>query len=144
VTLSDVALIAATMAGPVLAVQAQKWIERSRANGERREAIFKALMATRGGRLLSPQHVEALNMIELEFRRERFWFDRFRDVREAWRTYLDHLNAPIATDPSGAERWREKRDDLLASLLSAMGKAPSGNYGTGRAWKPNGNAGWVT
>jgi len=79
ISLSDVALILATVAGPVFAVQAQKFVERVRAARDRREGVFKALMATRGT-ILSPRHVEALNMIELEFQD-----DEFRDVREAWR-----------------------------------------------------------
>lgn len=117
-TLSDVALILATVAGPVFAVQAQKFVERVRAARDRREGVFKALMATRGT-ILSPRHVEALNMIELEFQD-----DEFRDVREAWRSYLDHLNEKVAF-----QTWDDKRSDLLTALLSAMGRALRYDFG---------------
>ena len=58
--------IAAIILGPILAVQAQKWIERKSTRKERRLALFKALMSTRATRL-SPLHVEALNMIDIEY-----------------------------------------------------------------------------
>jgi hypothetical protein len=112
----EVSIIAATVAGPVLAVQAQKFVERLSAAKDRREGIFKALMATRGA-ILSPRHVEALNMIELEFQGAQF-----RDVREAWKSYLDHLNT-VTTDHTATQIWGAKREDLLAALLAAMGRA---------------------
>jgi Family of unknown function (DUF6680) len=58
---SDLVLAACTLAGPVLAVQAQKWIERFREKNARRLATFRTLMATRAT-TLSPAHVEALNV----------------------------------------------------------------------------------
>jgi hypothetical protein len=122
-SVSDFALILATLAGPVLAVQAQKWVERFGAAKGRREEIFKALMATRGTPL-SPRHVEALNMIDLEFKD-----DRFRDVREAWKSYLDHLNAAIETDHAAAQIWAAKRPDLHTALLAAMGRALGFDFG---------------
>ena len=58
---NDVLLMSATLLGPVLAVQAQKYIERWRDANIRRDRIFKSLMATRATRL-APQHIEALNL----------------------------------------------------------------------------------
>ncbi|MBG1249207.1 hypothetical protein F4W02_18855 [Burkholderia pseudomallei] len=58
--------VAATVAGPILAVQAQKWVERARASAQRRDWIFGTLMATRQDRV-SMEHVRALNMIDLAF-----------------------------------------------------------------------------
>ena len=63
---TDVAIVFATIVGPVLAVQAQKWLERSRAIRDRRMRIFRVLMSTRAARL-SANHVEALNAISIEF-----------------------------------------------------------------------------
>ena len=59
-------IAAATLLGPVLAVQAQKWLERGRAIKERRLTIFRTLMATRAA-MLSPSHVEALNAVPVDF-----------------------------------------------------------------------------
>lgn len=114
-SLSDCALIVATLLGPILAVQAQQWIERARGPKQRRVDVFKTLMASRGAGL-SFKHVEALNMIDLEFSGEAF-----HAVRGAWRSYLDHLSTPqTLADSAASMLWREKTTDLLAKLLGAM------------------------
>jgi hypothetical protein len=60
---SDCAIVAATLMGPVLAVQAQKWVEWATDRRRRRFSIFNTLMVTRGTRL-DFDHVRALNSIE--------------------------------------------------------------------------------
>lgn len=84
---TDVAIVCATLLGPVLAVQAQKWLEKGRAINERRNHIFRILMATRATRL-SPAHVEALNAIPVEF------YGRSKGLKpiiDDWHAYLDTL-----------------------------------------------------
>jgi len=117
------AVVLATFFGPIFAVQAQKWIESARNARERREAVFKALMSSRGAGL-SPKHVEALNMISLEFPA-----DRFRAVNEAWRTYHAHLSEPVHTDTAAASVWSAKQPDLLTNLLAAMASALGYRFG---------------
>ena len=56
--MSDALLVLATLLGPVLAVQAQKFVERWREANERRHGVFKTLMATRAARL-SPDHIRS-------------------------------------------------------------------------------------
>ncbi|MGZ7172458.1 DUF6680 family protein [Burkholderia gladioli] len=56
----------ATLLGPVLAVQAQKWVERAREATNRKQSVFTTLMATRQSRV-SIDHVRALNSIDLAF-----------------------------------------------------------------------------
>jgi uncharacterized protein DUF6680 len=64
----EIAIIAAaTIAGPILAVQAQKWVERATERRRGQLQVFYWLMATRATRL-SNEHVQALNRIELVFR----------------------------------------------------------------------------
>ena len=92
-TISDYAMILAVILGPILAVQTQKWIESWRADNERKKWIFKTLMATRGTPV-SPTHVQALNMIELEFSIKD---PQEKAVLEAWRVYLDHLSVALQT-----------------------------------------------
>jgi hypothetical protein len=65
-TLSDGLIIIAILIAPFLAVFAQRQIDLWREQRQRKLWVFKTLMATRG-RTLSPEHVQALNMIELEF-----------------------------------------------------------------------------
>lgn len=116
---NDITLILATIAGPILAVQAQKWIERWREVKTRQEQVFKTLMSTRGA-AVSQSHVQALNTIDLEFQG-----DKNKPIRTAWRVYLDHLNNYPKGDPASTQGaidlWHERRVDLLASLLQAMG-----------------------
>jgi hypothetical protein len=111
---SEGILILVTFAGPVAAVQAQKWVERNTAKRRGKVSVFRTLMATRGA-FLSPDHVKALNMIDLEFYAGGTKEQR---VREAWKQYLDHLNTRYDNDTSGA--WGRRQIELLVELLYEM------------------------
>ncbi len=87
-TISDTLMIVAVILGPIVAVQVQKFIEKLRQSKLAKEAIFKTLMSTRGT-LLSPLHVQALNLIDLEFYGQQ---EENRKVVDAWKLYRDHLN----------------------------------------------------
>jgi hypothetical protein len=106
---ADLAIVFATLVGPILAVQAQKWVERGRERNNRRVAIFRTLMATRAASL-SPAHVEALNAIPIEFYGSQ---QPFKDVVTAWKVYLDYLSQS-GIDPAV---WAQKRFDLFIELL---------------------------
>ena len=108
--------IFATLLGPILAVQAQKFLENRRGLRDQKMQIFSTLMATRAARV-SPSHVQALNMIDLAFNGGKGTRRRSEtEVLEAWREYLDHL-----TSTSGdAERWGERQSELFLILLSVM------------------------
>jgi hypothetical protein len=56
--LSDWVIAGCTLLGPVLAVQAQKWVEGFREKKARRLTIFRTLMTTRA-MVLNPNYVEA-------------------------------------------------------------------------------------
>lgn len=143
--LNEWLLIGGTMIGPVLAVQAQKWLERSREKEGRRIWIFSTLMATRNARL-SPDHVRALNSIDLTFSTPRLLgvVRRAADdqvVLDAWNEYRRHLNNPPAGNPpleANMTRWGSQGDELFVNLLERLAKATryvfdrdqirSGNY----------------
>jgi hypothetical protein len=76
----------ATILGPIAAVQAQKWIERLRETRERKLHVFYMLMGSRAART-SPEHVQALNLIDLLFRR-----NAEKPIIDAWEAYREHLN----------------------------------------------------
>src|SRR6202035_604734 len=120
--INDWIMVLAVICGPILAVQAQKWIEGFRESRNRRVNTFKRLMATRGAPL-SWNHVEALNSIELEFSGRS---KKDEQVRCRWREYHDHLNS-LNPDPEKQKeqltRWTERKDELLAQLLCDMGSA---------------------
>lgn len=122
-TISDWAMIAAVILGPILAVQTQKWIESFRAEHERKKWIFKTLMATRGTPV-SPTHVQALNMIDLEFSAK---VPKEKAVLEAWKIYLDHLcsgpnNLQDQDYKTKLDAWSNKSQDCLVDLLHTMGQ----------------------
>jgi hypothetical protein len=112
----DTALIGtATLIGPILAVQAQKWLERHRVTKERRMQIFRILMATRAVNL-SAGHVEALNAIPIEFYGPSN--SKLKTITDDWQSYLDHLNS----HQTNADLWAQKRVELLSTMLLGMSR----------------------
>ena len=107
--------MATILVSPLIAVQVTEFINRRREARSRRFYIFRTLMTTRATRL-ALEHVQALNMIDLEF--------GGRDsssvaVREAWKAHLDHLNH----SGDAPEVWGPRQDDLFFTLLHTMGRA---------------------
>lgn len=115
----DVLVVAvATIVGPILAVQAQKWIERLRETRERKLRIFYVLMGSRAART-SPEHVQALNLIDLLFRRKAE-----RPIIEAWEAYREHLNKDTEKmTPFQLEAWGTRGNDHFNDLIYAMSVA---------------------
>lgn len=126
-TIADWLLITVTLLSPFLAVQAQKWIEEFRDYRQQKIKIFYALMQTRAHRL-SFEHVQALNTIELAFRRSS---KSEKTVREKWSSYLGQMEvAPREEDRDKFtdaqlnavwSTWEQKRQDLFVELLRAIG-----------------------
>ncbi|MGB7582264.1 MAG: DUF6680 family protein [Sedimentisphaerales bacterium] len=117
---NSVCVIVAIIVAPILAIRVENIIESKKEEKERKLRIFKALMATRATRV-SPQHVEALNMIDIEF-------FGCKKITDAWKLLLDHFsNYPQDTkDPNYQTRLdacTEKADELFADLLSEMAQA---------------------
>ncbi|MFA4915514.1 MAG: DUF6680 family protein [Syntrophales bacterium] len=115
--IADWLMIVAVLLAPLVAVQVQKLLERYREDKTRKLNVFKILMATRAA-TVSPQHVQALNMIDLEFQGMKY-----KGVTDAWKTYLDHLYHYPKDDEKQQPIWGERRVDLLAKLLMEMGKS---------------------
>lgn len=120
--LKEWAVISATVLGPILAVQAQKAVEAFREGRLRKTRVFEQLMATRASRV-APEHVRALNMIDLVFYGERILgipkrSGKEQRVLDSWKEYLDHLNNK---DPEEQIMlWAAKGDELFTNLLYAM------------------------
>ena len=117
-TISDAVLILATLMGPILAVQAQKIIEKNSEGRRRKVQIFQTMMATRAIRL-APDHVAALNSIDLEFSSKKD-----KKVIEAWRLYA--LQLEKAYDPNNEAQtveWNSKVYDLFIDLLYVMSQS---------------------
>ncbi|WFU28356.1 hypothetical protein QA649_19700 [Bradyrhizobium sp. CB1717] len=115
----DWAVVFATLVGPVLAVQAQKFIERAAEKKMRRMRIFEALMTNRATRL-SDAYVQALNQIDLEFHSKSD-----KPVIDTWRALFGELNNPLPDNTEQAMKvaWIERCNDRLVALLLAMSKS---------------------
>lgn len=117
-------IAAATVAGPILAVQAQKFIERATERRRARRAIFHALMSNRATRL-NDDFVRSLNLIDLEFSPRRIGGSADRAVINAWRSLLgEYNNVPADAAPLDEHRaWNDRVGERTVALLSAMSKA---------------------
>jgi len=115
-------IIFATIIGPILAVQAQKFVERTRERRQHKLRIFYMLMATRAARV-STEHVQALNMIDIEFYGFKIFGLRLQSkkekkVIETWRIYHDHLHQQF--EPETLSAWADKGYELFTNVLHAM------------------------
>ena len=94
-TKSEWLMILAILLAPLIAVQVQKYTEILLEKHRRKLRIFYTLMGTRAIRL-SPEHVQALNMIDIEFYGRKIFGFTYqskaeKEVQNAWKEYLDHL-----------------------------------------------------
>lgn len=120
----DWIVVFATLLGPILAVQAQKWIEGVREQKDRKVRVFTQLMATRAARL-TPDHVQALNMIDLVFYGGFFFGIHHRNRKEqaildAWKEYHDNLGEGANLIEAQQQAHYAKREELFLNLLYAM------------------------
>jgi hypothetical protein len=113
---SAVAIVVATIMGPILAVQAQKYLERHRDQTRAKDSLFRVLMATRANRIAT-EHVQALNGIELAFYGGG---QKEKKVREAWKAYLDNLNDLKSYKPNRIPEWQTRQFDLFVDLPHDM------------------------
>lgn len=118
--LVDYLTITAIVIGPIVSVQIQKFLEKSKETRKEKIQIFRTLMGTRGNNL-TKEHVQALNQIDLVFEDKKY-----QSVRLAWAEYLDNLNQPF--DDKNFSVWLHNNEDLLANLLYQMGLALGYNY----------------
>jgi hypothetical protein len=118
--------IVAIVAGPILAVQVDRWISRADSVRQRKSVVFETLMTTRAT-AMSPDHIRGLNMIDLAWYGEPTKHGPKRshtegEVISAWKAYLSHLGAPLPEQPTPVTdtAWGARRNALLVDLLIAM------------------------
>jgi hypothetical protein len=112
--IGDLVIAAATLIGPIAAVQITRLADRRRARDDEQRRIFSILMSTRA-MFLDARHIESLNLVDVVFSSKT---RSERAIRDAWRSYLDHLN----TKQVSPEIWGQRRVELLTELLYAMGQ----------------------
>ncbi|WP_451991307.1 DUF6680 family protein [Azospirillum argentinense] len=112
---TDWAVVWATLIGPIIGAFIALFITHLREDivgkKEQRIRIFTTLMGTRS-LPLEPEHVRAINMIEVVFYGKE-------KVIAPWKEYIKHLR----TEQNDNNRavWKENADKLLADLLFNMG-----------------------
>lgn len=113
---ADIAIIFATLVGPILAVWAAEWRQQRKAESDRKEWTFRTLMSTRGAKL-KPEHVAAINHIEFAFPKKSY-----PHIEDARALYRKHLRSPdsLAEEIAVRQAWNNKANDLFADLLYQM------------------------
>lgn len=116
--------IIGALLGPILAVQAQKWLEALREHKGLKVRVFNQLMATRAARL-SAEHVQALNMIDLVFYGSYIFGIHYRSRKEqaildAWREYHDNLCTAADLTEAQQQAHFAQRGELFINLLYAI------------------------
>jgi Family of unknown function (DUF6680) len=109
--------IIAIFSGPILAVIVTRFIDHRRLKQTRRLEVFRTLMRTRRMRL-NPDHVGALNLVEIEFYSEKA-------VIDSWKAYWNHLHPVLPPNQTEVQQMQliRDRDALLTKLLHAMAKS---------------------
>ena len=106
--------IVAIIAGPIIALQVQRQLDSSREARNRKLWVFKTLMSYRST-ALSPNFVQALNLIDVEFDANS---EKEKAVRNAWKVLLDHFGD--LSRPKIPANSSEKTAELTAKLLLLM------------------------
>ena len=126
------ATIAAVFAGPIAAVIMTRLIDWKRARDQRRLDVFRTLMRTRRTPTY-PEHVGALNLVEIEFYGVPSVIDPFKALLKHFGTeHTRHPNEQTdGVEDADERRIRDERFDtrivnersrLLAVLLHAMAR----------------------
>jgi hypothetical protein len=106
----------AIVVGPIMAVRISLRFEESRETIRRKYQTFNTLMRTRRA-TLSPDHVTALNVIQIEFHDDE-------RVITTYKRYIDNLGIfwPPGTKEDAAKKFLEDRDDAFNEMMFEIGK----------------------
>lgn len=110
----------ATKKASLIAIESQEEKAQKRSALDRKFNVFYSLMQTRADRL-SYRHIEALNMIDMEFKESD-------DVTYAWNAYFDHLCKNKANSEIETKIIEEKRNELFVNLMYEMSKFLNFNH----------------
>jgi hypothetical protein len=114
INMTNILTIFAILIGPILAIQTQVYLEKRRESRNRKISLFSTLIATRASKL-TPDHVRALNMIDIVFVDDK-------EIIRLWREYHDSLVQPTS------ENVDARRHDRFINLLHAMSKNLKFNF----------------
>lgn len=118
IPLKDWLTILAIISAPIAALSIQSRLDERKSARIRHLDIFKTLMATRASNL-SPDHIKALNMIDIEFYGDK----KYKKIRESWRAYLHARTQSPASTEAEQIQFSKDCESTLTDLLVAMGDA---------------------
>ena len=117
--ISDIVTVLAIIAGPAIGVLIGQWLEARKRERQEKLAVLTALMKTRrGSARRSPEHVGALNLIQL-------LFNKYPSVIQAYEKHVKHLNTPAPSGGQQLETWVIEGDSNFLELLAAIATAMS-------------------
>lgn len=130
---SDYLTMFSILTGPAFAVWLTRFLDNRRERYSRRMDIFRTLMRTRRTPIYS-EHVGALNLIEIEFSKDKEVIKFWKELFEHFATEHQKLKSEKVEDSLSEEditrrnndfhdRLSKERQTILAKLLHAMAKA---------------------
>lgn len=119
---STLGIIIATFCGPVAAVLVTRYVDKLRENEKRQFDVFRVLMRTRR-MAISPEHVGALNLVEIEFHKNKEVITALKDLMRHFETAYGA--SKTVDEIRGAN---EKAEVLRTALLSAIARALKFNF----------------
>ncbi len=111
IKLKDWIEIAAIFLGPFTALLVQRYFDGRHEVRRQQENLYATLMRLRAASL-TPDYVNALNLIDVTFNRKN---KSERQIREKWKVLMDHFSNPQSNE------WEKNRQDLTVDLLAAIG-----------------------
>lgn len=111
-TTFEILTLIAIVGGPIAAVVITRMMDNRTARYSRRYSIFGDLIRTRSAKL-SPEHVSALNLVEIEF-------SQSAKVKAAWDRYMENLSSETPNDQSAFNNFILRRDQLFIKLVQEI------------------------
>lgn len=109
VSMFDVLTLIAILIGPIAAVVVTRQLDNRNATYARRYQVFRDLVRTRSAKL-SPEHVNALNLVEIEF-------SQYTRVKGSWSRYMDSLSSRVPMTEATSNDHLLRRDQLFIKLV---------------------------
>lgn len=117
-SLTDILTIFAIIIGPIFAVVITRYFDTERLKKEKQLFIFRSFMKTRK-MPLHPEHVDALNLIEVEFHKKE-------KIISAYHKYIDYRHEALPSGSSDDQDRHSRRGnnyflDLLYEISNELG-----------------------
>ncbi|WP_193187634.1 DUF6680 family protein [Nisaea sediminum] len=134
ISMFEVLTLLAIIFGPIMAIVVTRIVDAIREKRERRMEVFRTLMRTRRTPMY-PEHVGALNLVEIEFFDQKDVVQKLRDLfahlggqqarSESERTDIPGLTSDQIRqrDNSYGRRLSEERERLRSKLLHSIAKS---------------------